>query len=57
MEIIPVETTRGIINEVVYNIKDFPYDELKKFPKVKNRSKKIQKYITMYLQRLTSKQL
>lgn len=40
MEIIPVETTRGIINEVVYNIKDFPYDELKKFPKVKNRSKK-----------------
>jgi hypothetical protein len=40
MEIIPVQTIRGIVNEVVYNINDFPYDNLKKFPKVKNRSKK-----------------
>lgn len=43
MQTIPVETTRGIIQEIVYNVNDFPYNKIKYYPIVKTRSTKNQR--------------
>jgi len=37
MKVIKIPTTRGIKNEVVYNIDDFPYSDLHSAPKCKRK--------------------